>query len=77
MDGRDLFDLLLVAFVALLGYVKTFGFADPAASLDDILSLFSEVDMRVYMVLGGVFGIIFVGYIAIYLPKKAAREGTQ
>ena len=38
-----------------------------------ILSVLRTLDIRVYLVLSGLFGIIFVGYLVVYLPRRDAR----
>ncbi|MDS0278652.1 hypothetical protein NDI85_12665 [Halomicroarcula sp. S1AR25-4] len=74
MDSRELFDLALVVLAGLLAYTETFGFADPRATLEEILAVLVTLDVRVYLVLGGLFGIAFVAYLVVYLPKKDARS---
>ncbi|WP_424002433.1 hypothetical protein ACOZ4I_01805 [Haloarcula salina] len=73
MDSRGLFDVALVALAGLLAYTETFGFASPRATLEEILAIVAGLDVRVYLVLGGVFGICFVAYLTVYLPQKDAR----
>jgi len=73
MDSRELFDLVLVVVGGLLAYTETFGFADPRATIREILTILSTLDVRVYLVLSGLFGIVFVGYLVVYLPQRDAR----
>jgi uncharacterized membrane protein len=73
MDSRELFDAVLVVVAGLVAYTETFGFADPRATISEIFSILANLDVRVYLVLGGLFGIVFVGYIVVYLPQKDAR----
>ena len=73
MDSRDLFDLALVAVAGLLAYTETFGFANPRTTLQEIIAAIVGLDIRVFLVLGGIFGICFVAYLTIYLPQKDAR----
>lgn len=73
MDTRDLFDLVLVGLAGLLAYTETFGFADPRATLAELVAILAGLDVRVYLVLGGLFGIVFVVYLAVYLPRREAR----
>ncbi|MDS0259907.1 hypothetical protein NDI56_10930 [Haloarcula sp. S1CR25-12] len=73
MDSRELFDLALVVVGGLLAYTETFGFADPRATIREILTILSTLDVRVYLVLSGLFGIVFVGYLVVYLPQRDAR----
>jgi hypothetical protein len=76
MRQRTLADLLLVVAVAVLAYVETFGWSEPAAGFEAIIALFAELDVGVYLVVAGVIGIMFVGYVAIYLPKRLASESS-
>jgi hypothetical protein len=73
MDSRDSFDLALVVVAGLLAYTETFGFADPRATIAQIVGIIVGLDVRVYLVLGGLFGIVFVAYLVVYLPKRDAR----
>ena len=73
MDRRVLFDALLVVVGGLVAYTETFGFADPRATIREILAVLANLDIRVYLVLSGLFGIAFVGYLVVYLPQKDAR----
>lgn len=77
MRKRDVLDLLLVAILAILAYVESFGLSDPIATIDDIIALFIAVDVEIYLVLGGVFGIVFLGYLTVYLPKKEANRSIR
>lgn len=77
MQERDVIDLLLVVILAILAYVESFGLADPIATLDEIVALFADVGIEIYLVLGGIFGIVFVGYLTIYLPKKEANQSVR
>lgn len=77
MQERDVLDLLLVIVLAVLTYVESFGLADPVATLDEVLAIFANMDIRVYLVLGGLFGMVFVGYLTVYLPKKDATRSAR
>ena len=77
MQERDVIDLFLVGLLAILTYVESFGLADPVATVDEILALLAAVDVQVYLVLGGVFGVAFVGYLTVYLPKKETSRSIR
>ena len=77
MRERTLFDLILILVAAILAYTETFGWADPLANLSKILGLFAAIDVRAYLVLGGLLGIVFVGYLVAYLPKKEAQRSIR
>jgi hypothetical protein len=73
MDSRGLFDIALVVVAGLLAYTETFGFANPRTTLEEIIAAIAGLDIRVFLVLGGIFGICFVAYLTMYLPQKDAR----
>ena len=73
MDSRGLFDIALVVVAGLLAYTETFGFANPRTTLEEIAAAVAGLDVRVFLVLGGIFGVCFVAYLTMYLPQKDAR----
>ncbi|MFU1782796.1 hypothetical protein ACM16X_15540 [Haloarcula japonica] len=73
MDSRGLFDIALVVVAGLLAYTETFGLANPRTTLQEIIAAIAGLDIRVFLVLGGIFGICFVAYLTMYLPQKDAR----
>jgi len=77
MRGRTMADGLLVIAAAVLAYVETFGWSEPAAGLDEFLELFTALDLTVYLVIAGVAGVIFVGYVAVYLPKRMVSQSVR
>lgn len=74
MEPRDVFDGVLVALIAIVAYWEVFGFGLSRERLDAILATVLGLDITVYLVVAGVFGIVFVGYIAIYLPQKYGKR---
>lgn len=74
MHARARFDLLLLVGLAAVLFADRTGFSLSTdlfwAVVDTILSL----DPAVYLVLGGVLGVLFVGYIAVYLPRKQSEN---
>jgi Mg2+/citrate symporter len=77
MRDRTLFDLILVLVAGVLAYTETFGWADPIANLDALLGVFAAIDVRAYLVAGGLLGVVFVGYLVAYLPKKEAQRSVR
>lgn len=74
MEERDVLDALLVLLVAILTYFETFGFVDPRAIAEELIAIATSIDVRVYLVIAGIFGTAFVGYLTIYAPKKDASR---
>lgn len=78
MQERDVLDLLLVVVLAVAAYVESFGLASPIATLGEMVDILTSFGVGVYLVFAGIFGIIFLGYLTVYLPKKdAARAANQ
>jgi hypothetical protein len=77
MQERDVLDLLLVAVLAVVTYAQAFGFGEPIAGLRELAAMLAGVDTGVYLVLGGVFGLVFLGYLAIYLPRRDAGRSVR
>lgn len=77
MRERDVVDLILVAVLAAVTYVEAFGLADPLAVARTVAEILRSLDVRVYLVLGGIFGIAFVGYLTVYLPRKDAARSAR
>jgi hypothetical protein len=73
MDSRELFDLVLVVVAGVVAYTETYGFADPRGTIWEIAGTLTDLDIRVYLVLGGLLGVMFVGYLVVYLPRRDAQ----
>jgi len=76
MRGRTLADIVLVVLAGVIAYTETFGWSDPAAGLEEIIALFTSFDTSVYLVIAGVLGTLFVGYVAVYLPKRVSQQSV-
>ncbi len=74
MGPRDIFDGVLLVVLAIVLYLDRNGRSpslDPLrAGIEALLSL----DTAVYLVVAGVLGAAFVGYIAVYLPYKQSEN---
>ncbi len=77
MEPRDLFDGLVIVLVAVVVYLEVFGFALSPERLGVIIEVLMGLDLTVYLVVAGIFGVAFVGYIAIYLPQKYSRTSPD
>ena len=70
MRPRTAFDIALVALLAASLSVASSGITFSAGlfwvAVDAVLS----IDITLYLIVAGVFGTLYVGYIAIYLPQK-------
>lgn len=70
MGPRDVFDGILLALVGVALYVHFFGASLSMDRVDTLVGVLLAIDFRIYLVGAGVLGILFVGYIAVYLPRK-------
>jgi hypothetical protein len=70
MEPRDVFDGVLLVLVTAVTYWELFGFALTREQLERIISAILGIDLTVYLVGAGIIGIIFVSYIAVYVPRK-------
>lgn len=77
MEPRDLFDGLVIVLVAVVVYLEVFGFVLSPERLGVILEVLLGQDLSVYLVAAGIFGVVFVGYIAVYLPKKYGKSAPE
>ena len=77
MEPRDVFDGALVVLITVVAYWEVFGFGISRERLDAIVATVLGLDVTVYLVVAGVFGIVFVGYIALYLPQKYGKRAGE
>lgn len=77
MQPRDIFDgILLVALGLVLFFERQAG----SLSLDPLrsgLEVLLALDVVVYLVVAGAIGVVFVGYIAVYLPYKQSENASR
>ncbi len=77
MQPRDVFDGVLLVVLAVVLALDRYGtggaLGTPEAAVRTVLSL----DVVVYLVIGGVLGVAFVGYIAVYLPYKQSGNVSR
>lgn len=74
MQPRDVFDGLLIGLLAVLSYVHVYGLSFSRDRVDALIEAVTSIDLVVYIVIAGMIGVVFVGYIAIYLPQKQSGE---
>lgn len=77
MHPRDLFDGVVIAVLLVAIYLHLYG---PTLYLDRVLAVIEallNLDVAVYLVLAGILGVVFVGYIAIYLPYKHSQNPAR
>jgi hypothetical protein len=80
MQPRTVFDVLLVVMVTgtLAFELASVGRSDGgSANLDSITTAIQNVDTIYFLVLAGVLGVVFVSYIAIYLPHKHSQSAER
>lgn len=74
MEPRDVLDGALVGLIAIVAYWEVFGFGVSRDRLEAIVATVLGLDLTVYLVVAGIFGVVFVGYIALYIPHKYGRR---
>lgn len=77
MEPRDVFDGALIVLTAAVAYWEVFGFGLSRDRLDAIVATVLGLDVTVYLVVAGFFGVLFVGYIALYLPRKYGKRAGE
>lgn len=77
MRPRDLFDALLVTLLAVSLYGGATGFSPSPELFWRAVEAVLGVDIAVYLVFAGVLGVAFVGYIAVYLPRKQSGNAPR
>jgi hypothetical protein len=77
MKGRDVFDLLLALVAITAAYVQLYGLGDPATTLEEVATVLLDLDVRFYLVLAGVGGVIFVAYLVVYLPRRDTNRSPR
>lgn len=77
MEPRDLFDGIMVALIAVVTYLEVFGFGISSDRLRTVVETLLNQDLAVYLVIAGMLGVAFVGYIAIYLPQKYSTSAPE
>lgn len=77
MEPRDVFDGALVALAAIVAYWEVFGFGLSADRLDAVIATILGLDVTAYLIVAGFFGVLFVGYITIYLPQKYSKRAGE
>lgn len=71
MNERDGFDIVLVVLVATALAAEFFGDSSgPTVTVETLVDTATEMDPVYYLIVGGVFGVVFVSYITLYLPQK-------
>jgi hypothetical protein len=74
MEPRDVLDGLLVALLGGVLYLRVIRPSLSGERFDTLAGFLLNLDTVVYLVVAAVFGVVFVGYIAVYLPRKQSRE---
>ncbi|MFC7071686.1 hypothetical protein ACFQJ7_09575 [Halovenus rubra] len=75
MRPRDVFDMVLVVLVSIVLYIEFYGTTTSGAgAIKEIADALVNIDPMYYLIVGGVFGVIFVSYITIYLPQKHSQN---
>ncbi|MFC7058236.1 hypothetical protein [Halovenus salina] len=71
MNERDGFDIVLVVLVAIALAREFFtGSSARTVTVEKFVDTATGMDPVYYLIVGGVFGVLFVSYITLYLPQK-------
>lgn len=74
MEPRDVFDGILMVLIAAIAYLEVFGFGVSRERLEAIASILANQEPGVYLVVAGVFGVVFLVYVAIWVPARYGRS---
>lgn len=77
MQPRDIFDGILVALLAVILYLEVIGLSISTESLVTVVDAVRNIDTMMLLVAGGALGVIFLGYITIYVPQKMRTERPE
>jgi hypothetical protein len=74
---RDVFDWLLVVMLGVLVAMKAMTISISSEGLTQAIDALVTLDVRVWLVIGGGLGILFVGYIVFYLPSQTSSTSPE
>ena len=77
MDPRDIFDACLLVVLVVTLFVEQSGTSFSTELLQSAIHATVSLDLAVYLVIGGVLGVAYVGYIAVYLPRKQTENAPR
>lgn len=77
MEPRDVFDGALVFLIAVVVYVEVFGLGISRERVDALVEVLLGLDLAIYLVIAGLLGVAYVGYIAIVLPEKYGDDSVD
>jgi uncharacterized membrane protein YbhN (UPF0104 family) len=77
MEPRDVFDGLLLGALVVLVYVHLYGLSFSTDRVDTVIDALLNLNIAIYLVVAGIAGVVFVGYIAIYLPQKQSKNISE
>lgn len=74
MQPRDVFDGLLLAVLGVVVYAEVVGPSVSYERMRRVVETLLNINIAIYLVVGGVLGVAYVGYIALYLPRKQSNN---
>ncbi|MEF8783727.1 MAG: hypothetical protein V5A39_12430 [Haloarculaceae archaeon] len=74
MRPRTIFDIALAALLAVSLSVASSGVTFSAGLFWAMVEAVLSIDITIYLIVAGVFGTLYVSYIAIYLPRKQSEN---
>jgi len=73
VEDRDAFDLVLVATALVLSTASAVGVSNPVTAVGAAVTGITSVNPIAYLVVLGVFGVLFMAYAVWYVPSQGAR----
>jgi hypothetical protein len=77
MTPRDRFDWFLLSVLAVALVAGSGGVSLSVDLLRAVVASVLAIDPAIYLILGGVLGTVFVGYMTVYLPWKLNRRRSR
>jgi hypothetical protein len=74
MQPRDVFDGFLIAVLGIVAYVEIVGPSVSYKRMQVVIEAILNINIAIYLVIGGILGVAYVGYIVLYLPRKQSKN---
>jgi len=77
MEPRSLFDGLLIVVLGTIVYVRLLAPSVDWTRARTVVDVVTSLGLGVYLILGGVFAVLVLGYMFVYLPQKQSQNPAQ